>query len=174
MTLEQWENLRKSWGRTEKGMAEMGYPKPSGSSTSSAQAAAQSAAAAKARQDEQARQEALIEQQKQAGLAAAQQGEALARQQLGQYGVQQQAVDQASLASSQQAQSALGAINVGGTANVPSQSQKIANLGSGIGSLSVPIGGAAQYAANMDTGGTGRPQNTFKLPSLSNIQFGGS
>lgn len=43
MTLKQWENLRKSWGRTEQGMIAMGYPKPPSDE--------QIAAAKKARED---------------------------------------------------------------------------------------------------------------------------
>jgi len=134
-------------------------------------------AAEQARLVEEARQQAMLEQQRQSGFAAAQQGEAMARQKLGQYGIQQQIADQAGLASAQQAQSALGSRSVGGMAGAPSQAQKIAGLGMGAGSSYAPsggIGGVAQAAANIGAGGMGQAQNMFKLPSSSNIKFGGS
>jgi hypothetical protein len=139
------------------------------------------AAAENARLAEEAKQQAMFEQQRQAGFTAAQEGSAAARQMLNQYGTQQQAADQAALASAQQVQSSLGSRSVGGMGSpigAPSQAQKIANLGMGAGSSYTPasggMGGAAQSAANIGAGGTGQPQNMFKLPSSSNIKFGGS
>jgi hypothetical protein len=149
----------------------------SGSSSSDAllafqqQQAAQAARAARA-----ARRQEMINQQKEAGFASAQQGEALARQQLGQFGMQQQAADKEALTRAQQAQGAAGSQAVAGGAQPQTQAQKLNSMGIGgagaIAGLRDVYGG--QVAANLGAGGTGQPSNTFQLPSIFNLTFGGS
>jgi hypothetical protein len=138
------------------------------------QQAAQAAQAARAA--EAARRQEMINQQKEAGFASAQQGEALARQQLGQFGMQQQAADKEALARAQQAQGAAGSQAVAGGAKPQTQAQKLNSMGIGgagaIAGLRDVYGG--QVAANLGAGGTGQPSNTFQLPSIFNLTFGGS
>ena len=131
-----------------------------------------------ARVEEENKRQATLDQQRQAGFSAAQQGEIAARQQLDQYGIQQKAADQAALAAQQQAQSASGFKSIAGGMGQANQAQKAANIGmGGAGSMtpaSTGMNTGMQTAANIGMGGTGQPQNQFKLPFASGIQFGGS
>jgi hypothetical protein len=135
-------------------------------------------AAENARLAEETKQQTLLDQQRQAGFSAAQQGEVAARQQLDQYGVQQRAADQAALAAQQQAQSASGFKSIAGGMGQSNQAQRAANIGmGGAGSMTPASTGMTtgmQAAANMGMGGTGQTQNQFKMPSSSGIKFGGS
>lgn len=157
---------------TDKGKKRMSVGSTSSKSSSSdALLALQQQQAAEA-----ARRLEIINQQKEAGFAAAQQGESLARQQLGQFGMQQQAADKEALARAQQAQGAAGSQAVAGGAQPQTQAQKLNSMGIGgagaIAGLRDVYGG--QVAANLGAGGTGQPSNAFQLPSIFNLTFGGS
>jgi hypothetical protein len=86
-------------------------------------------------------------------------------------------LDQAALTASQQGQGAAGYKSIAGGGGQSTQAQKAAAIGiGGAGAGAAPSGvmpGAAM-AANIGAGGTGQPANVFKLPSASNLTFGGS
>ena len=79
------------------------------------------------------------------------------------------------MTASQQAQGAAATNTIAGGGGQASQAQKAASMGiGGAGAVAPSVMPGAAMAANLGAAGTGQSANMFRLPSASNLTFGGS